>query len=293
MYSFTRNCPAPRLKKWSYMDSTWCVSTWCQPALGAWNQSCFLLSSFLAKSIIRAITGSQKAVCEASVRSQPDVLKKEHVSFVRRNELRCPGTAPCEADMQMVPWVLPRGASFSWGDQTEMSDTDWTALLCFSSKMHKWHSVYWSKTERADQVGWGIRKVHGQIRAGAWKNRFLERQRKEEKGVCPNWKTATKSQGLENVARMSRPDGCLTRGALRPREDAGKDRQDSISLQSCKHPGSRAGFSESRDRSFRSLWSLHTQDNGQEIKVAPREKKKIQKGGEVDGETRKMEKDCS
>ena len=88
MYSFTRNCPAPRLKKWSYMDSTWCVSTWCQPALGAWNQSCFLPSSFLAKSIIRAITGSQKAVCEASVRSQPDVLKKEHVSFVRRNELR-------------------------------------------------------------------------------------------------------------------------------------------------------------------------------------------------------------
>lgn len=73
----------------------------------------------------------------------------------------------------------------------------------------------------------------------------------------------------------------------------GKTGRTASACRVVKHPGSRAGFSESRDRSFRSLWSLHTQDNGQEIKVAPREKKKIQKGGEVDGETRKMEKDCS
>lgn len=68
-------------------------------------------------------------MCEVSVRSQPDVLKKEHVSIVRRNELRFPGTVPCEADLQMAPWALLRGASFSWGDQTEMSDTDCSALV--------------------------------------------------------------------------------------------------------------------------------------------------------------------
>lgn len=150
-----------------------------------------------------------------------------------------------------------------------------TALLCFSSKMHEWDCVYWSKTERADQVGWGIRQVHGQTGAGAWKNRFLGRQRKEEKGVCPNWKSATKSQGLENVSRMSRPDGCLTRGALGPGR---MQRKTGRTASACRAVNTRVHELDSQshktEASEHSGLYTHEEVDKRSMKVAPRGKKR-------------------
>lgn len=246
------------------------ASTWCQPALGAWNQSCFLLSSFLAKSINK---GSNRQT-ESSVWG------------LRKVTARCPKERTrllCEEKWTQVPRDCPlwgryaddaTGAparSFIFLGRPDRDVRYW--LLCSALVPKCMSEIVFTGVKQKELIRWG--GVHGQTGAGAWKNRFLGRQRKEEKGVCPNWKSATKSQGLENVSRMSRPDGCLTRGALGPGR---MQRKTGRTASACRAVNTRVHELDSQshktEASEHSGLYTHEEVDKRSMKVAPRGKKR-------------------
>ena len=130
---YTRNATSLSLKKWSSVDSTTLLK--CPLAansLGAWGHTSFLLSSLLAKSINKGQPPVARKLRETSVKSKPNVLNKEHALLCKKK--LDSSRVPCEADMQMVPWVLLQWAYFSWGGQRHQIPTA-NCPFCQSSKI--------------------------------------------------------------------------------------------------------------------------------------------------------------
>ena len=250
------------------------VSTWCQPALGAWNQSCFLLSSFLAKSINK---GNNQ---------QPE----SGVWGVSQITARCPkerARLHCEKKWIQVPRDCPMWGRFADGAMGAparsfiflgRSDRDVRYWLLCSALVPKCTSdILFTGVKQKELIRWGggLGRCMGKLELGPEKTGFGEAKERREGGV-PWLKNSHQKSGTGECSKDVEAWWLPDKRGLRPRKDAGKDGQDITSLQSCKHQGPWTWFSEPQDRSFGSLWSLHTQDevDKRSMKVAPRKKKR-------------------